>query len=88
VAVVNADDESHELMIADARGEFVKFGFTENADYWARDIAVTSFGIEFHPAHAGRAGRGEDELIGRHNIQNALTAAALVGEVFDYRCIR
>jgi UDP-N-acetylmuramoyl-L-alanyl-D-glutamate--2,6-diaminopimelate ligase len=82
VAVINADDASSAKMIAHCPAKIIRFGFGNNAEYQARDIAVTSQGSHFilHTPD----GRAEVDLgmIGRHNIANALTAAALVGEIF------
>ncbi len=82
VAVINADDAYSDKMIERCRAKIIRFGFGKNAEYQARDIAVTSQGSHFilHTPD----GRAEVDLgmIGRHNIANALTAAALVGEVF------
>jgi UDP-N-acetylmuramoyl-L-alanyl-D-glutamate--2,6-diaminopimelate ligase len=82
VAIVNADDKWSDVMTAHCRGRVIRFGLGKNADYRARDISITSEGSKFilHTPD----GRAEVQmgLIGKHNIANALTAAALVGEVF------
>jgi UDP-N-acetylmuramoyl-L-alanyl-D-glutamate--2,6-diaminopimelate ligase len=83
VAVVNADDPAWERMVRDCKGRIMRFGFGENADYQARDIAVTANGSKFILHSPDGQAETELSLIGRHNIANALTAAALVGEVFD-----
>jgi UDP-N-acetylmuramoyl-L-alanyl-D-glutamate--2,6-diaminopimelate ligase len=82
VAVVNADDKWAARMVHVCRGRVIRFGFGKGADYRAKDPAVTSNGTHFvlHTPD-GRAEVGM-ELIGKHNIQNALAAAALAGEVF------
>jgi UDP-N-acetylmuramoyl-L-alanyl-D-glutamate--2,6-diaminopimelate ligase len=82
VAVVNGDDLWSVRMTQRCAAKIVRFGFAESADYRARDIALSSHGAHFilHTPD----GRAEVELglIGRHNIANALTAAALAGEAF------
>ena len=82
VAVINADDKWSARMIQDCHGRIIRFGFGRTADYRARDVAVTASGSNFilHTPD----GRAEVNLgmIGRHNIENALAAGALVGEVF------
>ena len=82
VAVVNEADEASERMIRDCHGRIIRFGFGKTADYRARDVAITAAGSNFilHTPD----GRAEVKMqsIGRHNIENALGAAALVGEVF------
>jgi UDP-N-acetylmuramoyl-L-alanyl-D-glutamate--2,6-diaminopimelate ligase len=82
VAVVNADDKASDRMVRDCGGRIIRFGFGKVADYRARDVAITTGGSNFilHTPD----GRAEIKmgLIGRHNIENALAAAALAGEVF------
>jgi UDP-N-acetylmuramoyl-L-alanyl-D-glutamate--2,6-diaminopimelate ligase len=82
VAVVNADDKWSERMVRDCNGRIIRFGFVKTADYRARDVAITSSGSNFvlhTPDGRAEVSMG---LIGRHNIENALAAAALVGEAF------
>jgi UDP-N-acetylmuramoyl-L-alanyl-D-glutamate--2,6-diaminopimelate ligase len=82
VAVVNGDDAWSERMLAKCRARPIRFGFGDNADYRARDFALTSEGCRFvlhTPDGNAPVAMG---MIGQHNIANALTAAALAGEVF------
>jgi UDP-N-acetylmuramoyl-L-alanyl-D-glutamate--2,6-diaminopimelate ligase len=69
-------------MIRDCQGRIIKFGFGKDADYRARDIAVTSLGSNFILHTPDGRAEVKMQLIGKHNIENALAAAALVGEVF------
>jgi UDP-N-acetylmuramoyl-L-alanyl-D-glutamate--2,6-diaminopimelate ligase len=82
VAVVNDADKWSSRMVERCAARAIRFGFGKSADYRATDRAVTSEGTSFilHTPD----GRAEVRmgLIGKHNIENALTAAALVGEVF------
>ncbi|MCC6423514.1 MAG: UDP-N-acetylmuramoyl-L-alanyl-D-glutamate--2,6-diaminopimelate ligase [Phycisphaerales bacterium] len=82
VAVVNAEDSFTPRMIRDTSARIIHFGFTEKADYQARDIAVTAQGSHFVLVTPDGRANVQMQLIGRHNIENALTAAALVGETF------
>ena len=82
VAVVNADDKSSDLMVRDTQARIIRFGFGKTADYRARDIAVTSNGSNFILHTPDGRAEVNMQLIGRHNIENALAAAALVGETF------
>jgi UDP-N-acetylmuramoyl-L-alanyl-D-glutamate--2,6-diaminopimelate ligase len=82
VAVVNADDRASEVMVANCPARIVRFGFGRSADYRAEDIAVTAQGSHFILHTPDGSAEVELRLIGKHNIANALTAAALVGEVF------
>src|SRR5688572_29224388 len=82
VAVVNSDDEWAQRMIGTCPGRVIGFGMGKGADYRARDIAVTSGGSNFDLVTPDGKAEMHMSLIGRHNIENALCAAAVVGEVF------
>ena len=82
VAVVNADDKWSQRMVQDCQGRIIRFGFGKAADYRARDVAITSNGSNFILHTPDGRAEVNMQLIGRHNIENALAAAALVGEVF------
>jgi UDP-N-acetylmuramoyl-L-alanyl-D-glutamate--2,6-diaminopimelate ligase len=82
VAAVNAEDTWSDRMVRDSQARIIRYGFGKEADYRARDIAITAAGTHFilHTPD----GRAEIamQLIGKHNIENALAAATLLGEVF------
>jgi UDP-N-acetylmuramoyl-L-alanyl-D-glutamate--2,6-diaminopimelate ligase len=80
VAVVNADDAWSARMIENCEARIIKFGFGRTADYRATDVAITSEGSNFVLTTPDGKTEVKMQLIGRHNIENALTAAALVGE--------
>jgi UDP-N-acetylmuramoyl-L-alanyl-D-glutamate--2,6-diaminopimelate ligase len=80
VAVVNAEDKSSERMVRDTQARVIRFGFGKTADYRARDVAVNSNGTNFILHTPDGRAEVNMQLIGRHNIENALAAAALVGE--------
>jgi UDP-N-acetylmuramoyl-L-alanyl-D-glutamate--2,6-diaminopimelate ligase len=82
VAVVNDDDKWSDRMIRNCPGRVIRFGFGKSADYRARDIAITSTGSNFILHTPDGRAEVKMQLIGRHNIENALAASALVGEVF------
>jgi UDP-N-acetylmuramoyl-L-alanyl-D-glutamate--2,6-diaminopimelate ligase len=82
VAVVNADDEFSDRMVRDTHARVMRFGFGKTADYRARDWAVTSQGTNFVLHTPDGRAEVHMSLIGKHNIENALAAAALVGETF------
>ena len=82
VAVVNAEDKWSQRMVQDSRGRVIRFGFGKTADYRARDVAITSSGSNFVLHTPDGRAEVKMQLIGRHNIENALAAAALAGEVF------
>jgi UDP-N-acetylmuramoyl-L-alanyl-D-glutamate--2,6-diaminopimelate ligase len=81
VAVVNAVDKWSAKMVENCQGRVLRFGFGKNADYTARDTTYTAQGSRF-VLHTPD-GRAEVSLpmVGKHNVENALAAAALVGEV-------
>lgn len=82
VAIVNAEDDASARMVRDTQARVIRFGFGPQADYRARDWVVTSQGTNFvlhTPDGRAEVSMG---LIGKHNIENALAAAALVGETF------
>jgi UDP-N-acetylmuramoyl-L-alanyl-D-glutamate--2,6-diaminopimelate ligase len=83
VAAVNVDDPWSDRMVRDCRARMIRYGIGRDADYRAHDISVTAAGTAFvlHAPH----GRAELHLplVGRHNVENALAAAALLGEVFQ-----
>jgi UDP-N-acetylmuramoyl-L-alanyl-D-glutamate--2,6-diaminopimelate ligase len=66
--------------VRDCPARVVRFGFGPEADYRAADVASTAQGTNFILlAPDGRA-QVRMPLIGKHNIENVLLAAALVGE--------
>jgi len=81
VAVVNADDKWSDRMIQDCCSRIIRFGFGKKADYRARDVAVTATGTHFVLHTPDGKTEVSMPMIGKHNIENALAAAALVGEV-------
>jgi UDP-N-acetylmuramoyl-L-alanyl-D-glutamate--2,6-diaminopimelate ligase len=82
VAVVNGDDKYADRMVRDTQARVIRFGFGKNADYRATDRAVTSQGSNFILQTPDGRAEVHMAMIGKHNIENALAAAALVGETF------
>ncbi|HZL34930.1 MAG TPA: UDP-N-acetylmuramoyl-L-alanyl-D-glutamate--2,6-diaminopimelate ligase [Tepidisphaeraceae bacterium] len=82
VAVINADDQWSARMIQDCPSRIIRFGFGKNADYRARDIAISASGTHFILHTPDGKAEVSTQLIGRHNVENVLAAAALVGEAF------
>jgi UDP-N-acetylmuramoyl-L-alanyl-D-glutamate--2,6-diaminopimelate ligase len=81
-AIVNGRDEWSRRMVERTRGRVVRFGFTDADEYQATGVSVTAQGSRF----TLRTPRGQAEvavsLIGLHNVENILTAAAMAGETF------
>jgi UDP-N-acetylmuramoyl-L-alanyl-D-glutamate--2,6-diaminopimelate ligase len=82
VAAVNADSEWSAKMIANCSARLIRFGLGKEADYRAKDVAITAHGTHFILHTPDGRAEVSMPMIGRHNIENALCAASLVGEVF------
>ncbi len=82
VAAVNAEDPWTPRMIRDCQAKVMRFGFGESADYRARDIAITPAGSSFILHTPDGRAQINLQMTGKHNIENALAAATLLGEVF------
>jgi UDP-N-acetylmuramoyl-L-alanyl-D-glutamate--2,6-diaminopimelate ligase len=83
VAVMNANDEHASRMVKNSKARVITFGVgRKTADYRATDVQIDFDGSHFVLDSHGHEAPVHTPMIGRHNIANALTAAALVGEVF------
>ena len=81
VAVVNAADRWSAKMVEHCHGRVLRFGFGKTADYAARDVSYTAQGTRFVLHTPDGRAEVDMPLVGKHNVENALAAAALVGEV-------
>lgn len=82
VAVVNHDDEWTRRMVLDCGARVVSFGFGPGANYLAKNARLDGDGSRFTlQAPAGTIDITM-QMMGRHNILNAMTAAALCIECF------
>jgi UDP-N-acetylmuramoyl-L-alanyl-D-glutamate--2,6-diaminopimelate ligase len=81
-ACVNAQDEWTKRMIQSCRGRIVRFSQGDDGDYRARDAKVAASGTHFVLVTPDGNAEVSMRLIGRHNIENALCAAAMCCEVF------
>lgn len=82
VAVVNADDPWSPRMVRDCRARVVRFGFQGLGEYRAEAVEVSASGSAFRWVTPAGVLPARLSLVGRHNIENAMTAGALVAEVF------
>ena len=82
VAAVNAADPWTERMIRDTEARIYRYGFGATCDYRARDVAVSAFGSSFILHTPDGSAQIDLKLIGKHNVENALAAATILGEVF------
>ena len=81
-ALINARDPWAMRMVRDTRARVRQFAVELPADYRATDIQITAQGSRF-TLHTPRGSAPvQMRLIGRHNIENALTAASCVMETF------
>lgn len=82
-AVLNADDPRVAAMRSLSKGRTITFGFSQNADVRADNVRFERFGTTlFALTHGGQQADVTFRLNGKHNILNALAAAA-VGISFD-----
>jgi len=81
-AVINGADKWSSRMIRDCRGRCKRFGFGQGDDYRATDARITTSGSTFLMTAPDGSAPVTMGLIGQHNIENALLAAALVAESF------
>ena len=82
VAAINDGDSWSTRIIRDTQARIFRYGFGPAADYRAKDIAVTAAGSTFILHTPDGSTQIDLKLIGRHNIENALAAAVILGEVF------
>ena len=82
VAAVNVDSEWSARMVEKCPARVIKFGMGKGADYRAKDLAITAHGTHFILHTPDGRSEVSMPMIGRHNIENALCAATLCGEVF------
>ncbi|HTW37233.1 MAG TPA: UDP-N-acetylmuramoyl-tripeptide--D-alanyl-D-alanine ligase [Steroidobacteraceae bacterium] len=81
VAILNADDPFASLWRTLTRARVITFGLSAAADFRARDVGAEIIAGEFRTRFTLECGPGgraaiELRLAGRHNVANALAAAA------------
>jgi len=77
VSVLNADDPRVRALSARSRARVVSYGLHETADVWGGDIAFVASGMRFMLRHQGNGVAVTLPAWGRHNVRNALAAAAV-----------
>lgn len=82
IAITNGDDPWTDRMVVGCKAREVRFGFGPKADYRARDFALTNQGSRFILHTPDGQAEVVLGMIGQHNIANALSAAAIIAEVF------
>ena len=78
--IANARDEWSMRILRDCPGRRMYFGMDRPAEYRASNPVFTAQGTAFTLTTPRGTCDARMRLIGRHNIENALTAASLVGE--------
>ena len=82
-AIVNARDAAASRMVQATQARIRRFGIDQVADYRATDVIVSALGTDFVLHTPSGSAAVKMKLIGRHNVENALTAAACVAETFS-----
>jgi UDP-N-acetylmuramoyl-L-alanyl-D-glutamate--2,6-diaminopimelate ligase len=83
VAVVSDYSPWTARMVRDCKARVVRFGYDTTLHYSATDVSVTASGTDFAFHTPRGTARVHMPLIGKHNIENALAAMGMVGEVFS-----
>ena len=76
IAVLNADDRYFETLKAKFSGSMITFGIDKAADVTAADIRQEKNLTDFNIRSGDAAVRVRLQAVGRHNVYNALAAAA------------
>ena len=76
--LLGADSPDALALRAHARSRVETFGFSETADWKARDLVVTDAGTTFRVSRSQTSfGTFDVPLLGEHNVRNALAALAV-----------
>ncbi|MHB8845660.1 MAG: UDP-N-acetylmuramoyl-tripeptide--D-alanyl-D-alanine ligase [Nitrospirota bacterium] len=75
-AVLNADDNYYSALKARYEGRVLSFGIEQNAEVQARDIRLERDHTDLTLCFDERSTAVRLRTVGRHNVQNALAAAA------------
>jgi len=81
VAVVNAQDRWSRRMVRSCRAQVVRFGLGRAGEYRAARVEASAAGTRFVLIGPDGQAPVQMPLIGRHNVANALAAAAITGRV-------
>jgi UDP-N-acetylmuramate--alanine ligase len=81
-AIVCLDDANVQGILPEVRRRTITYGTTSQADVQASEIACGQFVSSFRLLHRGNdLGRFELHIPGRHNVLNAMAAAAVATEL-------
>ena len=79
VAVLSNEDEHSRVLAGryeSRSGRVIRFGFSRESDFWADGIHITTGGARFTLHSPDGESEIRIEALGRHNVLNALAAAA------------
>jgi UDP-N-acetylmuramate--alanine ligase len=80
--VLCIDDANVHGLLPKVRKRFATYGLSAEADFSARDLKMSSAGVEFTALHHGKpTGNVRLNLPGRHSATNALAAVAVAHEL-------
>jgi UDP-N-acetylmuramoyl-L-alanyl-D-glutamate--2,6-diaminopimelate ligase len=82
VAAVNGGSEWSGRMTQHCNGRVVRWGLDPHCDWRAADMHTTAAGTRFVLHTPDGCAEASMQLIGRHNVENALAAATIAGETF------
>lgn len=78
VIVANGDDENVRPLRADAKAQWLTFGWNDGDDIWAKDVEFAPETTSFTAVWEGKEWhRFQTPLSGRHNVLNALANIAI-----------
>jgi UDP-N-acetylmuramate--alanine ligase len=81
LAVLCLDSPNVRALLPKVRKRFATYGFSPEAEFSVRDLAVNTGGVEFSALHHAKLlGRVRLQLPGRHSATNALAALAVAHE--------
>ena len=82
LAVLCLDHPNVRALLPKVRKRFTTYGFSSEADFWARDLQIQGMETQFSVAHQGKLlGKLKLHLPGRHSATNALAAVAVAQEL-------
>lgn len=76
VAVLNADDSYYDLLRSKSKGRIVTYGMGKNADYYAKNVQLTSSGSTFTLVFENVEYKVSTNLVAMYNIYNLLGVIA------------
>jgi UDP-N-acetylmuramoyl-tripeptide--D-alanyl-D-alanine ligase len=79
--ILNADDENIKTIDISKAKKIVYFGVNNKADFKAIDVIADSEGLNYSVSHKDKICKGRLNMLGAHNVYNALAAIAAVNSL-------